>query len=462
MAELKGSQPQNTEYLAHQTELLRKVQEYKTPEDPAINSAIKNISKEMTDQAIHVKAGENVFILFDKEVTPLVKNLYDTCLARGATVTLQERDIVREVSAFGDLETDDEKKQFFQEQKDLVDNADAVILCFANTQEAISGLAKVDPDKKIRPGYFKYWNEYAQYGRYHPKNEKFRWTGIRWPTPLEASKEIDPITKESLSFEEYFKIFIEACNQDWAEIEKAHKVLVEKLNKTDKVEILANENDKNPDRRTNLKMSLKGMKAGSSVVDVNYPGSEVFTAPVVDSVNGHLFAGGEFMFQGSIYKDLSIEFKDGKIIEGTCILSDGRKIDLITDVLNPDKNGQGVLYLGEFAFGTNPGLLKRLFNTVLLEKVGGSFHIALGHCYKDEEFSYLGQDLHVNNGNTQEKTPVHWDITVLMHKSEGGGRVILYGEDFPTEGEELTKDGVFHDSRLSALNPPSLIPKKEE
>ncbi len=192
-------------------------------------------------------------------------------------------------------------------------------------------------------------------------------------------------------------------------------------------------------------MSIDGMTFCNSTIDLNYPGSEVFSAPVLHSVNGQIYAEGEYLKDGYLIKNIFLKIENGRIVEAH---ADSGNEELQA-ILNRDdqKPGFGSRFFGEVALGTNPGLTRRFFNSLLNEKVGGSFHMAIGHCYSYNE--YDGQPVKVNNGNTEDKTSLHWDLTILMHRKpdgSGGGRVIV-------DGEIIQLDGKFLDPDLAILNP---------
>lgn len=419
--------------MPEQNELLKSIKEYERSKDSDTATAIRKIAESMVKTCVRVKPGDKVLIWFEEEGMPLVKDLYEQSLSAGVIeVSFYMRDLVKEAETFSGLSTEDEFKRFYDEQKRLVDNADAVIMVAASNEEGQNAIASLSPD--LRAKYFKYFVEYAHKKRYEPN---FKWTGVRWPSLFEAKK-------EGLKPEEYFKLFLEACDQPWEEIKKAQEHLIEKLDEGKELEIYVNEQDKDPKKRTKLKMNIEGMTFGNSTIDVNFPGSEVFSAPVLRSLKGQLFAPGKFLYQGGMMENIHLYFVHGKIDLKKSYAEEGN--EHFKSILNTKDNGEGVLFVGEIAFGTNPGLIQRLLNSLLCEKVGGSFHIAIGHCYTDEEFAFLGPDIHVNNGNTKDKTPVHWDISVLMHPQYGGGRVVL-------DGKLLSKDGKFLDRQLAVLNP---------
>jgi aminopeptidase len=77
-------------------------------------------------------------------------------------------------------------------------------------------------------------------------------------------------------------------------------------------------------------------------------------------------------------------------------------------------------------------------NILLVEKVGGSFHLALGNAYTFNE--YAGNPVKVDNGN---RSLDHWDITTMLIGKQG---VI------ELDGKPIMKDGLFLDPKLDILN----------
>src|SRR5690606_26445570 len=77
-------------------------------------------------------------------------------------------------------------------------------------------------------------------------------------------------------------------------------------------------------------------------------------------------------------------------------------------------------------------------NGLLVEKIGGSFHLALGACYTMKE--YAGKPVNVDNGN---KSSLHWDVTTMLHGK--GGRIYL-------DGKMIMDDGKFIGPQYDVLN----------
>jgi aminopeptidase len=175
------------------------------------------------------------------------------------------------------------------------------------------------------------------------------------------------------------------------------------------------------------------MSFSNSTIDKNYPGAEVFSAPVKNSVEGQVFARGMYSYNGKRIYDMFFRFENGKVIEASAKKGETN----LMEILNTD---DGARYLGEIALGTNPGLNRRLFNQLLNEKVGGSFHFALGRAYQNEK--QKGKTIKLFNGNTSKN---HWDITILMRPEYGGGAVIA-------DGKTIQKNGRFVVRGLETLN----------
>ena len=107
-----------------------------------------------------------------------------------------------------------------------------------------------------------------------------------------------------MKYEDYVKLFFKSCNQPWDKIAKAQDKLSRILNQAKTLELLANPNDKDKKKRTDLKMSIQGMSFSNSTIDKNYPGAEVFSAPVKNSVQGQVFAQGMYSYNGKRIYDI--------------------------------------------------------------------------------------------------------------------------------------------------------------
>ncbi len=241
---------------------------------------------------------------------------------------------------------------------------------------------------------------------------KTKWVVLRYPSPSMAQQ----ATTSTEAFEDYY---FNVCNLDYAKMSRAMDPLVELMNRTDKVKIVG--------RDTNLTFSIKGLPAIKCAGERNIPDGEVYSAPIRDSVNGYITYNTPSQFQGFVYEQIRLEFRNGQIVKATA--NDRERINKILDT------DAGARYIGEFALGVNPYITSPMKDTLFDEKISGSFHFTPGSAY-DECF----------NGN---KSAIHWDLVCIQTPMYGGGEI--YFDDVP-----VRKDGRFVIKELEGLNPESL------
>ncbi len=94
--------------------------------------------------------------------------------------------------------------------------------------------------------------------------------------------------------------------------------------------------------------------------ECNIPDGEIYTAPILDSVNGKITYNTKSPYNGKVFNHISLEFKNGKIISCTCD-EDNNELEKI---FNTD---EGARYVGEFSFGLNP-LLRIQWETFYMMK----------------------------------------------------------------------------------------------
>lgn len=240
--------------------------------------------------------------------------------------------------------------------------------------------------------------------------------------PLEAEAAMD-----GMDYAAYLDFFFEACDQPWEEIKQAQKKLIGRFNQAKELHITN-------DDGTDIRMSLRGHTFANSVVAHNTPGSEIFSGPVKESVEGVIVAKGNFAIKAGgktcRMRDLTLRFEHGRIVEGHAQEGndDLQYILRYDDARDPsDPKFEGSRHLGEIGIGTNPFIRHHTVNGLLVEKVGGSFHVALGDCYGNR---YLGKPVYMENGN---KSDIHWDMTTMLRGH--GGRMYLDGHLIQKDGD---------------------------
>jgi aminopeptidase len=187
---------------------------------------------------------------------------------------------------------------------------------------------------------------------------------------------------------------------------KALKGLMEK---TDHVEIKA--------PGTDLTFRIKGIPSVICGGDRNIPDGEVFTAPVKDSVQGHVTFNAPSIYQGTAFDGVRLEFKRGKIVDAS-----SNNTDKLNKILDSDP---GARYIGEFSLGFNPRVFQPMRDILFDEKIAGSFHFTPGQAYEEAD-----------NGN---RSQVHWDMVSIQRSDYGGGEIYFDGKLIRRNGEFLAK-----------------------
>lgn len=287
------------------------------------------------------------------------------------------------------------------------------LISIAANNQSVEAIDKLPP-KEIMT---KYSGTYSDRSRQNTPN--LFYTSTRLPTPQAAKL-------DGFDYADYVDLFFRMCDVDWDRIDAAHRVLIGKLNEGNILHITN-------DDGTDVTMDIGGFTFANSRVAKNVPGSEVFSAPRRDSVNGTIVAKGRFTPRDDshIIEDITLVFENGRIID----YSAEKGIEYLTAAIETD---EGSHYIGEIGIGTNPVLQRHVINSLMVEKIGGSFHVALGRAY--EYTDYLGEPVKLDNGN---RSKIHWDITtMLVGKS---GMMFL-------DGKPIMSNGKFLDPELAYLN----------
>lgn len=242
--------------------------------------------------------------------------------------------------------------------------------------------------------------------------KKTKWVVLRYPNPGMAQS-------AGMSTDAFEELYFKVCNLDYSKMDKAMDALKARLDKADKVRIIAKDTD--------ISFSIKGIGSKKCSGHCNIPDGEIYTAPVKDSVNGVITYNTPSIEQGFKFENVSLTFKDGKIIKAT-----GNNQEKIDAIFNTD---EGARYVGEFAFGVNPYITTPMGDILFDEKISGSIHFTPGSCYDD-----------CYNGN---ESAIHWDLVQIQTEKYGGGEIYL-------DGELIRKDGLFVTEDLKCLNPENL------
>lgn len=294
----------------------------------------------------------------------------------------------------------------------------------AGIRESAS-IPKVKKDKSKHDRYVKAVRPYGL----RTMSGAVRWVFTVIPSEFDA-------TRDEIPHGEYIRHYLEMCDQPLDYDDTPQRELIKELNAASTLRFTNNDG-------TDVTMSLidhdgQHFTFCNSTNKRNVPGSEAFSAPRRDSVNGIIVAKGKHPLRGDgaqTIRDLTMWFEHGKIVRFKT--ASAEEDALFQSHLDRDPNNY---YIGEIGIGTNPYLKAHVANTLLVEKIGGQFHVALGGCYTLTD--YVGEPVHVNNGNHTENGD-HWDIATMLYGR--GGRIYL-------DGRMIMDQGKFIDTKYAVLN----------
>jgi len=235
-------------------------------------------------------------------------------------------------------------------------------------------------------------------------DRSFKWLTGLYPTEGYA-------VEAEMSLEDFENFVYRACHADeadpvafWRSIEINQKKIVERFGAGSQV-ILRGPN-------VDLNLSIKGRKFVNACGQNNMPDGEIFTGPVEDSINGWVRFSFPAIYNSVMVEGVELTFTNGKV---TKVKAEKNQAFLL-EMLESDP---GARYVGEFAIGTNYEIDRFSHNILFDEKLGGTFHMALGSGYPET--------------GSKNKSMIHWDMICGMKTDS----------EMMLDGELVYKDGKF-------------------
>jgi aminopeptidase len=161
-----------------------------------------------------------------------------------------------------------------------------------------------------------------------------------------------------------------------------------------------------------LTLSIRGRRFNNSTGVYNMPDGEIYTGPVEESVNGWVKFTYPAIYGGVAVEGAELTFNRGRVETATA----EKNQEYLVKMLESD---QGSRYLGEFAIGTNFDINKFTGNILFDEKIGGTFHMALGAGYPET--------------GSKNKSSIHWDMICDLRTDS----------EIRVDGELFYKNGQF-------------------
>ncbi len=347
----------------------------------------------LVNYSLSLKPDEQVLIRVDEAAIPLAKEVYRSALAVGAHPHMQVLvDGLDEIflTTGGDrqLEWISPIKQFEYETIDAL----CAIVAPSNT----SALSGIEAGKQALSQRANSAIRRSLFDRTAAGQAK--WSLTLYPTQGAAQN-----AKMSLTDYEDFLLRAMLLDKEdpaaaWKAFSQEQQRYVDYLNRVQTVRFVAQDTD--------ISMKVGGRVWVNSDGHKNFPSGEIFTGPLEDSVNGHVRYTFPTAHLGHEVDDVRLTFENGRVVQAEA----ARGQEFLEAMLDSD---EGARTLGEVAIGNNYGVQQYTRNTLYDEKIGGTFHLALGNAYPE-------------TGATNVSA-VHWDMVCDMRPEAGGGAVYADG-----------------------------------
>ncbi len=371
---------------------------------PVRDSRLDKLAKVIVHYSTGVKKGQLVRLSGDTIALPLLEALYEQITKAGGHVVPQ---ITPQsfTEMFYEHASEEQLKYVSPITQYLVKKIDVSIGLWAETNT--KAMTNVDPKRQgtasaARKPIFKTFMNRAAKG-------ELKWCGTLYPTQSSAQD-------AEMSLREYEDFVFNAGHLDkddpiaqWKKIEKQQQKIVDFLTGKKEVRFQAANG-------TDLTVDVEGMTWINCCGHENFPDGEVFTGPNLKAKNGGVNGVVRYHFPaahgGREVHDIELTFEKGKVVQARA----SKNEDFLKQMLDQDK---GARFVGEVAIGTNYNIQQYTKNTLFDEKIGGTFHLAVGAGYPE-------------TGNTNE-SGLHWDMVCDLRE---GGKITV-------DGTVISEDGQF-------------------
>ncbi len=365
------------------------------------DTRVENLARILVDYSAAVQPGDKVAIEMNTAAEPLARALYELTLERGGFphVLMTFPDQVELFFRHAREAQLDLTPTF---QKLVVNTFDVYFRARADTNTRAQSSA--DPAKQTR--FQKAFAPVRNMMMKRGGEKALRWVLTQYPTPAYAME-------AEMGTDEYAAFVFAACHADektpdpvvyWQGVQREQQHFVDRVEGHDRVEIQGPNVD--------LSLSIKGRKFRNASGQHNLPDGEIYTGPVEDSVSGWVKYTYPAVTQGRVVSGIELRFENGKVVKGIAEKNE----EFLLRMIDTDP---GARYVGEFAIGNNFEVDRFTKNILFDEKIGGTFHMALGAGYPET--------------GSRNTSAIHWDMICDLRTSS----------EIRVDGEVVYKDGKF-------------------
>jgi aminopeptidase len=365
------------------------------------DTLIQKFAQILVDHSSGVKQGDIVAITSSTAAVPLVRELYRFILKRGGHPHFL-LDFPGQEEIFFEYADQDQINFVPLFHKMAFEEFDVLIKIRAD--ENTRGLAGVEPKRQASRQKTIFSLIQAQLRRGADKS--LRWVSTLFPTNAYAME-------AGMGFGEYEDFVFRAMHADentpdpiahWQAVKTNQQRIIERIEGHDLVQLRGPNVD--------LKLSIKGRTFKNACGEHNLPDGEIYTGPVENSAKGWVNYTYPAMYQGRIVDGIQLKFDEGRVVEASASENEAFLLKML-------ETDAGARYIGEFAIGTNFEIDRFTKSILFDEKIGGTFHMALGAGYPET--------------GSQNKSDIHWDMICDMRKDS----------EILVDGEVVYRDGQF-------------------
>ncbi len=345
---------------------------------------IEKFAQILVNHSAKIQPGDRVLIESTTAAEPLVRALYANILELGGHPHLE-------------LEFPDQTALFYQHanpsqldftptfRKLAYDEFESRIRIHSETNPR--ALTHISPERQAR--HQKALSPILAAQMQRGAAKEFKWVTTLFPTQAYAEE-------AKMDYERYQDFVYKACFADeetadpvaaWKTFETRQQKIIQQIEGHDTVEL------RGPN--VELTLSIKDRTFKNSFGEHNMPDGEIYTGPVESSLNGWVRYTYPAITGGRVVEGVELTFEDGCVTQATAATNQG----FLNEMLNTDP---GARYVGEFAIGTNYQIDRFIGHILFDEKIGGTFHMALGAGYPET--------------GSQNKSAIHWDMICDLHE----------------------------------------------
>lgn len=335
---------------------------------------------------------------------PLVIELYTAVLQAGGHPVVNVRpDALQEI--FLRVAAEDQLRFISPIARETVERIDVSIGVWAD--ENTRALTGADPRKQAIASAAR--KELLNRFLERAAKKELRWVGTQFPCQAAAQD-------AEMSLREYEDFVFGAGYLDspdpaavWRKISERQQRMVDALNGKKELRFRAANG-------TDVSFGIGGRVWINCDGHENFPDGEVFTGPLEDATTGLVRFSFPAVYQSREVTGVVLRFKDGRVVDASAEKGE----EFLIRMLDQDP---GARILGELAIGCNYAVTRYTKNTLFDEKIGGTFHLALGAAYPET--------------GAKNQSGLHWDMVCDLRS---GGTIAADGEIISENGRFLAPD----------------------